>query len=465
MTTVQNDLCFMGIAEVGALFRSRKLSPVELTQAFLDRIAAVDDKTKAYVTLLPEAALAEARSAERDLLRGRDRGPLHGIPLAHKDLYDTKGVHTTAQSKVMEHRVPTEDSTPIAKLRKAGSVLLGKLAMHEFALGGPPTSLFEQARNPWNLDHVTGGSSSGSGAAVAAGLCMGSLGSDTGGSIRGPASFCGITGLKPTYTRVSTYGVVPLSWSLDHVGPLTRTVEDTTFMLQAVAGHDPKDPLSSRERVPNYSAALGRGVRGLTIGVPRHYFTDLAADAETIAAVDKALADLEELGAQVEEVTIPSLEYSGIANMVIMGSEAFAYHRKNLQSQPHNYGDIVRTRFYLGSLYTADDYVQAQRARRRVQQEMAQVMERVDLLAMPTSAKPAALTKGFDPTAMMGRPSFTSPFNHSGMPAISIPCGFSTSGLPIGLQLAGRPFDESTVLRAAYAYEQHARWFEHRPPV
>ena len=465
MTSAQTDLCFLSIAQAGALFRSRQLSPVELTQAFLHRIEAVDSKTRAYVTLLPDSALAEARSAEKELLRGRDRGPLHGIPLAHKDLYDTKGVRTTAQSKVLEHRVPTEDSTAIARLRKAGSVLLGKLAMHEFAAGGPQTSLFEQARNPWNLDHVTGGSSSGSGAAVAAGLCMGALGSDTGGSIRGPASFCGIAGLKPTYGRVSAYGVVPLSWSLDHCGPMTRTVEDTALMLQALAGHDPKDPNSSRMPVPDYSASLRQGVRGLTIGVPRQFIASAEVDADTTAAVDRALAGLEELGGRVEEVNIPSLEHSGIVNMTISLSEAFAYHKRDLQSQPQNFGDIVRFYFYIGALFSDDDYVQAQRARRYIQQEMARTMERVDLLATPTSSKPAGALKDFDPMALGARPSFMGMFNQTGMPAISIPCGFSSSGLPIGLQLAGSPFDEPTVLRAAHAYEQHARWFERRPPV
>ena len=465
MTTAQTDLCFLPIAEAGALFRSRKLSPVELTQAFLDRIEAVDAQTRAYVTLLRDSALAEARSAERELSRGKDRGPLHGIPLAHKDLYDTKGVRTTAQSKVLEHRVPTEDSTAIARLRKAGSVLLGKLAMHEFAAGGPPTSLFEQARNPWNLDHVTGGSSSGSGAAVAAGLAMGSLGSDTGGSIRGPASFCGITGLKPTYGRVSTYGVIPLSWSLDHCGPMTRTVRDTALMLQALAGYDPKDPNSSRAPVPDYSVGLRQGTRDLTIGVPKQFIATAEVDAETMSAVDRALTVLEELGARVEEVDIPSLEQTGIVNMTISLSEAFAYHKRDLQSRPESYGDVVRFYFYIGALFSADDYLQAQRARRYIQQEMAKTMERVDLLAMPTSSKPASALKDFDPMSLGARPSFMGMFNQTGMPAISIPCSFSSSGLPIGLQLAGSPFDEPTVLRAAHAYEQHTRWFERRPPV
>ncbi|MBI4310989.1 MAG: aspartyl/glutamyl-tRNA amidotransferase subunit A [Chloroflexi bacterium] len=466
MTTTTQEPCLLTIQQAGGLIRSRKLSPVELTTAFLQRIDALDGKVKSYVTLTADTALAEARRAEAEVTRGQYRGPLHGIPIAFKDLYDTKGVRTTAQSKVHEHRVPGEDATAVAMLKAAGAVTLGKLAMHEFALGGPPTSLFEQARNPWDLDHVTGGSSSGSGAAVAAALCMGSLGSDTGGSIRGPASLCGIAGLKPTYGRVSRYGVIPLSWSLDHCGPMTRTVEDTALLLQAIAGPDPRDPTSSHAPVPDYTAALRDDIRDLTIGVPRHYFLDpTQVNGEVAAAVDKALGELASLGARVRDVTIPSLDYASIANTVIMISEAYTYHRKDLVSQPQNYGDIVRLRFYMGGLYTADDYVQAQRARSRIKREFAQVLERVDIIACPTSLNTAATFKDIDPLATTRQPSFTAPFNATGMPAISIPCGFSAAGLPIGLQLAAKPFDEPTLLRAAYAYQQHAGWHEHMPPL
>ena len=467
MSEAQKELCYLTIAQASRLIQGRQLSPVELTQAFLERIEAVDGRLKSYVTLLSDIALEEARAAEAEISRGSYRGPMHGIPVALKDLYDTKGVRTTAQSKVMEHRVPTEDATTTRMLREAGAVLLGKLAMHEFALGGPQTSLFDQARNPWNLDYVTGGSSSGSGAAVAAGLCMGSLGSDTGGSIRGPASFCGIVGLKPTYGRVSRHGVVPLSWSLDHCGPMTWTVEDAALMLRAIAGHDHKDPTTSHAPVPDYAASLREDIRGLTIGVPRHYFFDAESgvDPETVAAVDKALADLEGLGAHLEEVTVPSLEYASIANTVMMLSEAFTYHQANLISQPQNFGEIVRTRFYLGGLFTAGDYVQAQRARSRIKREFAETLQRVDVVAMPTSVSPAFTFQGVDPLAMAEKPSFTGPFNQTGMPAISVPCGFNEAGLPLGLQIAGKPFDEATVLRVAYAYQQHARWYEKRPPL
>ena len=467
MTTSQSELCFLTIGEASALIKDKKLSPVELTQAYLDRMDAIDGKVKSYVTPLPESALHEARTAEADIQKGNYHGPLHGVPIGLKDLYDTKGVRTTGQSKVFEHRVPTEDATVVTKLQEAGSVLLGKLAMHEFALGGPKTSLFEQAKNPWNLDHVTGGSSSGSGAAIAAGLAMGSLGSDTGGSIRGPAALCGIVGLKPTYGRVSRYGVLPLSWSLDHVGPMTWTVEDTALMLQVIAGHDPKDPTSSHEPVPDYSAALQVDLKGMRVGVPRHYFfgDDVGLDDDTRNAVEAGIQALKELGATVQDVVIPSLSLASVANSVIMIAEANAYHEKNLKSQPQNFGDIVRSRFILGAAYTSSDYIQSQRARSRLKREFAEALQTVDVMAMPVMAKSAAALKGFDPSGMMMTPSLMGPFNQTGMPAMSVPCGFNSAGLPIGMQLAAAPFNESAVIRAGHAYQQHARWHDRRPSV
>ena len=463
----RDQIHYLTIRQASRLIRAKELSPVELLRAFLERIEAADGKVKSYVTLLADSALEEARTAEIEVGRGLYKGPLHGIPMAHKDLYDTKGVRTTGQSKVHEHRVPDEDATVIHRLREAGSVLLGKLAMFEFAMGGPETSLFEAAHNPWNLDYVTSGSSSGSGAAVAAGFCMGSLGSDTGGSIRGPASYCGIVGLKPTYGRVSRFGVIPLSWSLDHCGPMTWTVEDTAFILQAIAGHDPKDPASSRVPVPDYSAALREDVNGLVIGVPKHYCynTDGGIEPETIAVVDKALRELEGLGAKVEEVNIPSLAYTPAVNNVIAMSEAFNYHLPNLKSQLQNYGETFISRVLIGGVFTSADYVQAQRARSKISREFAQIMQRVDLIAMPTQTTAPSTFEEFKPAAVMLGPSFMAPFNETGMPAISVPCGFNKMGLPIGLQLAGKPFDEATVLRGAYTYQQHARWYEKRPPI
>lgn len=464
MTQNHQDLCLLSIANAAPLIQKGEISPVELTEAFLARIETIDKRVKSYITLMADTAMTEARLAESQIMQGDYRGPLHGIPIALKDLYDTKGIRTTGQSKVLENRVPTKDATATRLLKEAGAIILGKLAMHEFALGGPQTSLFEQACNPWNLDHVTGGSSSGSGAAVAAALCMGALGSDTAGSIRGPASLCGIVGLKPTYGRVSRYGVLPLSWSLDHCGPMTWTVEDAAIILQAIAGYDPSDLTSSKTTVPNYSSFLVEDVKGLTIGLPRHYFfNEEYVNNETLSAVETAISDLERLGAKVQEVTVPSLEYTSTANTVMMVGEAFGYHRKNLITQPENFGEPVRLRFYSGSLFSSADYIQAQRARSRAKKEFAEVFEQVDVIACPTSLNVASSLSELDPLGTLRAPSFTAPFNQTGMPAISIPCGFSQSGLPIGFQIAGRPFAESTVIQVAYTYQQHAKWFQQRP--
>ncbi|MGE3535805.1 MAG: amidase [Candidatus Tectimicrobiota bacterium] len=468
MTQTATDLCYLTIREAGHLLKRRALSPVELTRAFLERIAALDGTLQAYITVLPERAMAAARAAEAEMLRGEYRGPLHGIPIALKDLYDTQGIRTTGSSRLLAQRVPTEDATVTTRLEAAGSILLGKLAMHEFALGGPdPTCGFPLARNPWNLDHIPGGSSSGSGTAVAAGLCMGSLGSCTGGSIRGPASYCSMVGLKATYGRVSRYGVLPLSWSLDHCGPMTWTVEDAALMLQVIAGPDPRDPTSSKAPVPDYSAALHENVQGLTIGVPRHFFwaDDPRIDRETLRIVDTALEALAGLGARIEEVTVPTLRYAGAAQPAIMLSEAFAYHQKALCSKPAAFGDMVRARFRMGGFMSAADYVQAQRVRNVLKRDFASVLQKVDVIASPTMSSPAPLFTEMDAMTTARRPSFTGPYNLTGMPAISIPCGFTATGLPIGLQLAGKPFDECTVLRAAYTYQQQARWCDKRPQV
>ena len=341
MPEIDTDLHYMSIGQASELLRRQELSPVELTQATLDRIDATDDQLHSYILLLKEQALADARTAEAEILRGDYKGHLHGIPFALKDLYDTAGVRTTSGSKVDIDRVPTEDATTTARLKAAGGILMGKLAMHEFALGGPDfTTPFTPARNPWNQAHVTGGSSSGSGSAVAAGQCMGALGSCTGGSIRGPASLCGIVGLKATYGRVSRAGVVTLSWSQDHCGPMTRTVEDTAYMLQAIAGRDVRDPTTSTAPVPDYSLSLREDIRGVTIGVPRHFFfsDDPSVNPEVLSTVEKGLQVLEGLGANLVEVTIPSLEYVRAANTIIMLSEAYAFHEKNLKTRPQDFG-------------------------------------------------------------------------------------------------------------------------------
>lgn len=467
MAQHQDALHYLTIHEASALLRDGRLSPVELTWAFLDRIETLDPTLLAYITVLGEDAMSEARAAEEEIRRGDYRGPLHGIPIALKDLYDTAGVRTTAASRIMAGRAPAQDATTTARLREAGAILLGKLTLHEFALGGPDASTgFPLARNPWNLDHIPGGSSSGSGTAIAAGLCMGTLGSCTGGSIRGPAAHCGIVGLKATYGRVSRYGVVPLSWTLDHCGPMTWNVEDTAHMLQAIAGHDPKDPTSSRAAVPDYSRSLVEGIGGMRIGVPRDFFFSdhPKISAEVLATVDAALDELVRLGAKVEDVSVPMLEYAGAAQPVIMLSEAFAYHRANLRSQPENFGDMCRARFRMGGLFSGGDYVQAQRVRKALTSEFNEALSRYDLIASPAMSNPATRFDETDVMTTARAPSFTGPYNLTGMPAISVPCGFTGLGLPIGLQLAGRPFDEPTVIRAAYTYQQHVRLFERRPP-
>ncbi len=458
-----DDLVYAGIRELGRRFRSREASPVELTEALLDRIARVDQKLDAFVTVTADRARADAKAAEAALLRGDDR-PLLGIPVGYKDLYCTRGITTTAGSALLEHWTPDRDATCVTRLQESGCVMLGKLITHEFAWGiQSPGHRFKPARNPWNLDHIPGGSSSGSGAALAAGLCVGALGSDTGGSIRGPASFSGIVGLKPTYGRCSRAGVVTLSWTLDHTGPMARSVEDCAYLLQALAGHDPLDPASSRAPVADYVGTLERSIRGLRIGVPRDFFFD-GADAEVVSAFEDAMTTFRGLGADVRDVTIPSI-WDAPSFMVIMASEAFAYHERDLRDRPELYGDLLRERLLSGALYTGAEYVQAMRLRERLRNEMLDVLRTVDLLATPTSPKPAPTFAAMWDTSLGFPRSNTPPFNLGGLPALALPCGFATAGLPLSVQLAGRPFDEATVLCAGHAYQQATDWHRRRPPV
>jgi aspartyl-tRNA(Asn)/glutamyl-tRNA(Gln) amidotransferase subunit A len=342
--------------------------------------------------------------------------------------------------------------------------MLGKLITHEVAWGiQSPGHHFEPARNPWHRDHIPGGSSSGSGTALAAGMCVGALGTDTGGSIRGPASFSGIVGLKPTYGRCSRAGVATLSWTLDHTGPMARSVEDCAYLLQTLAGHDPLDPASSRAPVGDYVGALERPLRGLRIGVPRDFFFD-GADAEVTRAFETAMATYRGLGAEVRDVTIPSI-WDSPSFMVIMASEAFAYHERDLRERPELYGDLLRERLLSGALYTSAEYVQAMRLRERLRNEMLDVLRSVDLLATPTSPKPAPTFAAMWDVSLGFPRSNTPPFNLSGLPALALPCGFASAGLPLSLQLAGRPFDEETVLRAGHAYQQATDWHRRRPSV
>ncbi len=464
MPIEEKPLFHLTIHEAQGLIRSGALSPVELTRAILKRVEAVDGQLHAYLNLMADSALAEARLAEAEILQGNYKGPLHGIPVGVKDQLDVKGAPATIRRKESSELHASEDSTAVHKLREAGAVMLGKLAMSSLP-SDPP-----QARNPWNIDHITGGSSTGPGAAVAAGLCLGALGEDTAGSIRNPASLCGIVGLKPTYGRISRYGLAPLSWSLDHCGPMTWVVEDAAHLLQAVAGYDPKDPTSIRAPVPGYVAALREDIKGMVVGVPRHYIEECRTrtDREILTLVDKAIRELESLGAHVEEVTLPTLKLATVANAVIYYNEYFAAHKAEVPTLLKSAATARRARLYLGILTNAADYIQAQRIRSRVKREFSEVFLKVDLLALPGQPGPAPTIKETGPLDTLYKhlaPEFLAPFNLAGLPALNIPCGFTRANLPVALQLVGKPFDEPTVLRAAYTYQQHARWHERRPPI
>ena len=460
---MSDDIAYATIRELGARYRKREISPVEVTRAQLARIEKLDPILHAFVTLTADRALADARAAETALSRG-DESPLLGIPIAHKDIYMTRGIRTTGGSALFAEWIPDEESTVVRRWEEAGTVLLGKLITHEFAFGIQfPGHRFPAARNPWNLEHIPGGSSSGSGAALAAGLVTGATGSDTGGSIRGPAAFCGITGLKPTYGRASRAGVMTLSWTLDHTGPMARTVEDCAYLLQAMAGHDAADPASSTMPVDDYLTPLRRGVGGLRIGVPRNYFFE-GVDAEILRAFEESMETLRKLGAEVRDVRIPSL-HAAHSFLLILVAEAFAYHERDLRERPELYGEVARERLLSGALVTASEYTQAQRIRSEICRETTEVLRDVDVLATPTTPKPATpFTVAYDPELGFPR-SNMAPFNLTGLPTLALPCGFSASGLPLSLQLSGRPFEEATVLRVGHAYEKATAWHTRRPPV
>jgi aspartyl-tRNA(Asn)/glutamyl-tRNA(Gln) amidotransferase subunit A len=460
------ELCYLTIPEAAAGLRRKEFSPVELTEALLQRIESVDDKLHCFITLTAAMALRQAQQAEQELHSGKDRGILHGIPIALKDLYMTEGIRTTCHSAVLENWIPDHDATAVIKLKEAGVILLGKLGMHEFAFGGPSVDApFPAVRNPWNTAHIPGGSSSGSGAALAAGLCYGSLGSDTGGSIRTPSSHCGVVGIKPTYGRVSRHGVIPLSWSLDHAGPMARCVEDCAIMLQAIAGDDAKDPASADDAVPNFRAEIGDGIKGMRIGVPRAGWFDenLGVDPQTESAFNRALKTFEELGATVIEIDGQPFSLARKANQTLLLCEAYAYHENRLQEAPEKFGSSVRRRMLEGAFLSAADYITAQRARSVLNEQIRQNFSRVDVFATPSAPRPPDAFATMDPNEQNLRPSFTNPFNLTGLPAISVPCGFTNEGLPVGLQIAAQSFDEATAFRVAYAYEQANGWHRRRP--
>lgn len=462
MTDHTDDLCFLTIREAASLLASRALSPVDLTKAFLDRIPAVDAQLHAYRTVLGDEAMESAKAAERDIIAGGYKGPLHGIPVAHKEQYDVQGLASPVRAHGGAAPIAPSDATAVAKLRDAGTIVLGHLVMP-----GDPQS--PAPRNPWNVGHITGGSSSGSAAAIAAGLCMGSLGEDTAGSIRKPASLCGTVGFKPTFGRISRRGLAPLSYSLDDCGPLARTVEDAALLLQAVVGFDPMDSSSSDEPVPDLAAALTGDIKGLTVGVPRHYFElpELGVDTDTLSAFSQALREMEGLGASIREVTIPSLEYATVANATTYFSEELVLAHEAIESGVQPEGSR-KLSLLIGSLAAATDYIQADRARGRLRRELRDIFRSVDVLALPAQPTPAPSFEDFDQlTTVMIQVAHNllAPFNLAGLPAISVPAGFSGGGMPIGLQLVGKAFDEAAVLKVAHAYEQQVQWFRQRPPV
>lgn len=460
------ELHELTLAEAAALIRARRLSPVELTTAYLERIRALDAQLNAFITVTGELALSQAQAAEREIAAGRYRGPLHGIPFALKDIYNTAGILTSGHSRTAIDNIPAADATATRRLYDAGAILLGKLATHEFAHGGPSFDLpWPPARNPWHLEHFTGGSSSGSGAALAARLTPAALGSDTGGSIRGPASYCGITGFMPTYGLVSRAGVMPNSFTFDHCGPMARTVEDCALLLQAIAGFDPADAGSIAQEVPDYHAALSSGVKGWRIGVLRHYWEeDQPAHEDLRRAMDEAIAVFRALGATVEDCRARPM-MDGLDIKVVVGeSEIFAVHQHNLMTRPGDFGRDFLGRILPACLFQGADYVQALREHRRYMAHMQPLYERYDVL----------LTSGFGPAPRLdahrtvnfwARSNVFTPSNVARSPALVTCAGYSASGLPLGLQVIGAPFGDSKVLQAGHAYQQATQWHKRQPQL
>jgi aspartyl-tRNA(Asn)/glutamyl-tRNA(Gln) amidotransferase subunit A len=462
----------LGLSEASQLVRSKKVSPVELTHECLSRIERLNPKLNAFITVTADSALAEARAAEAEIHRGRWKGSLHGIPIALKDLVDTAAVRTTAASGLFKDRVPTEDAEVCRRLKAAGAVLLGKLNLHEFAYGASSAiSYFGPVRNPWNLDYSPGGSSGGSAAAVAAQLCYGAIGSDTGGSVRQPAGYCGIVGLKPTYGRVSTRDVIPLSWCLDHLGPMTRTVKDAALILQVIAGYDTQDTSSIDVPVPDYAATIAATTSSLRLGILRAYFCD-ALHPEIEAAMEAALSVLKTLTRTQREIAPLATDstYSSVMDpyVTILRAEAYAYHKEYVSKSPELYHAQTLKRIQAGADITTSAYIQARRQLEQIRRSVSRVFEIVDLLITPTTCVPPfAIADLSDPNTLREKELLTlrntRPFNMLGLPTVSVPCGFTRADLPIGMQITGPPGGEATVLRLAYAYEQATEWHKRKP--
>src|SRR5437660_10275452 len=455
------------IADAAKQIAARQLSPVELSRACLDRVRALDDRLHAFVHLTEERALAEARAAEAAIMAGGPNGPLHGIPIGLKDIVDTKGIPTTCQSKILQDNIPDADAACAERLAAAGTVLIGKTTTHEFADGGPSFDLPQPpARNPWNTDHFTAGSSSGTRAGVAAGLILGGIGTDTGGSIRGPAALVGLAGIKPTYGLVSRAGVAPAAFSLDHIGPMAWTAEDCALMLQALAGHDPRDPASADRSVPDYTEALGSGVAGLRIGVIHHFHeVDYKVSDGVRHGIDAAIATFRGLGAEIREVQVSPLQDWGACGSLISICERAAAYEEWGRTRLGDFSERVQRRLMLGALVSGVDYVQAVRRRRELRAELKAAMAGLDVVL--TAAAPGEAPKIDDVPIwdVFDRPSFTMPFNVAGYPAMSICAGFGEGGLPVAIQLVGKPFDEATLFRVADAFEKATPHRNARPAL
>jgi len=466
------ELCFLSADEQSRLISAGELSPVELTQAHLDRIEATEPVLNSFITVAADEALAAARQAEEEIQSGHYRGPLHGIPIALKDLFYVQGMRNTSGSKMFDTFVPESDGTIAARFKQAGAVILGKLNLSQFAFGPTGENAdYGDMHNPWDPTRISGGSSGGSGTAAAAGQASITMGTDTGGSVRIPSALCGLVGMKATYGLLSRHGLVALSWTLDHPGPMTRTVEDCALALTAIAGHDPLDTTSANVEIPDYRAALGEDIRGLRIGVPKEYYEAPLAP-QVAVAVEKALEVLRELGAQVSEVSWPVYHTSHAIVTTLLYAEATAGHRRRVLARGQDYDPAVRMRLETGFFITAAEYIQALRARNVYVAQTQELFKNVDLLVgpmEPTVAFPIGQReveingKAVDAVPLLTQ--YTRPFNITGYPAVTVPCGFSEDGLPMGMQIAGRPFEEITVLKAAYAYQQATEWHKRRPPV
>jgi aspartyl-tRNA(Asn)/glutamyl-tRNA(Gln) amidotransferase subunit A len=462
-----SELRTLSLRQIEMQLREGKTASSEITQLLLEQIHRTEPKLKAYVTVCERGALEQAEAADRKLKAGQAPGMLHGVPVSIKDLFETEGVLTTCGSKLRQSYVPKSDCTVVKRLKREGAIVLGKTNTHEFALGAitPPT------RNPWNLDHIPGGSSGGSAASIAACSSIAATGSDTGGSIRIPCSFCGVVGLKPTYGRVSRAGVFPESWSLDHIGPITRSVEDAALMLGVMAGHDPLDPTSSDEPVPDYLRRLRDPTSGLMVGVPSNYFFE-RCDQEVSKSVQSAIEILMQLGCRRVDFRFPRSVEIVAAHIAIDQSESSSYHRESLAQRPGDFQPDVRLLLEQGMFISAVDYIQAQRFRGLVFNEVMRLFERFDVIVTPTQPITAPLvgeqTIRFadgEETVDSAVSRFDAPFNLLGLPSLTVPCGFSNDGLPIGMQIVGRPFDESTVLQVGYAYENATDWYSRFPDI